>query len=259
MSNTKPNGKVAFVTGGNRGLGLETARELGKEGITVVLGSRDPKKGEAAAAKLRDEGITAESLGFDVNKSQDHQNAYDYFAKEYGRLDILVNNAGILKESQISATGSGPNPVSAVSPEMLRETFETNFSDCSRWPSWANVASSSRAPLPTWRSRVTPLAKLLEAALFASARPIPSEELAALDPDASKAALNSFTVHLAYELRDKKIKVNSAHPGWVKTEMGGPNAPMEVSEGGKTSAQLATLAEDGPSSGFFHLGQQLPW
>src|SRR5256884_5493954 len=127
MENGELNGKVAFVTGANRGLGLETARELGKEGITVVLGSRDPKKGDTAAAKLRDEGITAESLGFDVNKSQDHQKAYDYFAKKYGRLDILVNNAGVLKESQISSTGSAPNPVSAVSPEILRETFETNF------------------------------------------------------------------------------------------------------------------------------------
>src|SRR5207244_13444555 len=77
--------------------------------------------------------------------------------------------------------------------------------------------------------------------------------------DASKAALNAFTIHLAYELRDNKIKVNSAHPGWVKTEMGGPNATMEVSEGGKTSAQLATLADEGPNGGFFHLGQPLPW
>src|SRR4029077_181185 len=127
MKNEKSNGKVAFITGGNRGLGLETARELGKEGITVVLGSRDSKKGEAAAAKLREEGITAESLGFDVNKSQDHQKAYDYFEKKHGRLDVLVNNAGVLKESAISAAGSGPNPVSAVSPEILRETFETNF------------------------------------------------------------------------------------------------------------------------------------
>jgi NAD(P)-dependent dehydrogenase (short-subunit alcohol dehydrogenase family) len=127
MRNVKPNVKVAFITGANRGLGLETARELGKLGIVVVLGSRDSKKGEAAAAKIRDEGITAESLGFDVTKSQDHQKAYDYFAKKYGRLDILVNNAGVLKESQTSATGSGPNPVSAVSAEILRETFETNF------------------------------------------------------------------------------------------------------------------------------------
>jgi NAD(P)-dependent dehydrogenase (short-subunit alcohol dehydrogenase family) len=77
--------------------------------------------------------------------------------------------------------------------------------------------------------------------------------------DASKAALNSFTIHLAYELRDNKIKVNSAHPGWVKTEMGGPNAPMEVSEGRKTGAQLATLPEDGPNGSFYHLGQPLPW
>ena len=254
MSNTKPNGKVAFVTGGNRGLGLETARELGKEGITVVLGSRDPKKGEAAAAKLRDQGITAESLGFDVNKSQDHQNAYDYFAKEYGRLDILVNNAGILKESQISATGSGPNPVSAVSPEMLRETFETNF--------FAPVALTQKL-LPLIRKapagRIVNVSSILSSLTLHSDPNSPIYAFKTFAYDASKAALNSFTVHLAYELRDKKINVNSAHPGWVKTEMGGRNAPMEVSEGGKTSAQLATLAEDGPSSGFFHLGQQLPW
>jgi NAD(P)-dependent dehydrogenase (short-subunit alcohol dehydrogenase family) len=77
--------------------------------------------------------------------------------------------------------------------------------------------------------------------------------------DASKTALNAFTVHLAYDLRDTKIKVNSAHPGWVKTDMGGPEAPMELSEGAKTGATLATLPEDGPTSGFFHLGQALPW
>jgi len=77
--------------------------------------------------------------------------------------------------------------------------------------------------------------------------------------DASKTALNAFTVHLAYELRDTKIKVNSAHPGWVKTDMGGDQAPMELSEGGKTSAELATLPDTGPTGGYFHLGQPLPW
>src|SRR5438132_7440063 len=127
MSNTKQNGNIAFITGANRGLGLETARELGKQGIPLVLGSRDAKKGEAASETRRNEGIAAESLGFDVTKTQDHQQAYDYFAKEYGRLDILVNNAGVLKESQVSAAGSGPNPVTGVSSEVFRETFETNF------------------------------------------------------------------------------------------------------------------------------------
>ena len=77
--------------------------------------------------------------------------------------------------------------------------------------------------------------------------------------DSSKTAINAFTVHLAQELRETPIKVNSAHPGWVKTAMGGPMAPMELSEGGKTSAQLATLGEDGPTGGFFHLGEVVPW
>jgi NAD(P)-dependent dehydrogenase (short-subunit alcohol dehydrogenase family) len=251
MNKAKPNGKVAFITGANRGLGLETARELGKQAIAVVLGSRDPKKGTAAAAKLRDEGITAESLGFDVTKSQDHQRASDYFLKKYGRLDILVNNAGVLKESR---AGSAPNQTSAVSPEILRETFETNF--------FATVALTQKL-LPLIRKapagRIVNVSSILGSlALHADPNsPIyPSKTLAY---DASKAALNAFTVHLAHELRDTKIKVNSAHPGWVKTDMGGPNAPMEVSEGGKTSAQLATLKDDGPSGGFFHLGEPLPW
>jgi len=254
MSNTKQNGKVAFITGGNRGLGFETARELGEQGVAVMLGARDAKKGDAAAAKLRDEGITAESLGFDVNKSQDHQKAYDYFAKKYGRLDILVNNAGVLKESQISATGSGPNPVSAVSPEILRETFETNF--------FATVALTQKL-LPLIRKapagRIVNVSSILGSLTLHADPASPIYAFKVFAYNASKTALNAFTVHLAHELRDTKIKVNSAHPGWVKTDMGGPNATMEVSEGGKTSAQLATLADDGPSGGFFHLGQPLPW
>jgi len=254
MNIKKHDGKVAFITGANRGLGLETARELGKLGIVVVLGSRESEKGEAAAAKLRDEGITAESLGFDVTKSQDHQKAYDYFAKKYGRLDILVNNAGVLKESQVSTTDSAPNLTSAVSPKILRETFETNF--------FAPVALTQKL-LPLIRKapagRIVNVSSILGSLTLHSDPNSPIYEFKTFAYDASKAALNAFTVHLAHELRDNKIKVNSAHPGWVKTEMGGPNAPMEVTEGGMTSAQLATLADEGPSGGFFHLGQPLPW
>jgi len=252
--NMAKNGKVAFITGANRGLGLETARELGKQGIVVILGSRDSKKGEAAAAKLRDEGINAESLGFDVTKSKDHQKAYDYLAKKYGRLDILVNNAGVLKEDQVSTTAPAPNATSAVSPQTLRETFETNF--------FAPVALTQRL-LPLIRKapagRIVNVSSILGSLALHSDPKSPIYSFKSFAYDSSKAALNAFTVHLAHELRDNKIKVNSAHPGWVKTEMGGPNAPMEVSEGGKTSAQLATLADDGPSGGFFHLGQPLPW
>jgi len=169
-------------------------------------------------------------------------------------LDILVNNAGVLKENQISAAGSGPNPVSAVSPETLRETFETNF--------FAPVALTQKL-LPLVNKapagRIVNVSSILSSLTLHSDPNSPIYKFKTFAYDASKAALNSFTVHLAYELRDNNIKVNSAHPGWVKTEMGGSDATMEVSEGGKTSAQLATLADDGPSGGFFHLGQPLPW
>src|SRR5437870_7755015 len=200
MENGKPNGKVAFITGANRGVGFETARELGKLGIVFGLGSRDAKKGEAAAAKIREEGITAESLGFDVTKSQDHQKAYDYFAKKYGRLDILVNNAGVLKESQISQSGSGPNPVSAVSPEILRETFETNF--------FAPVALTQKL-LPLIRK--APGGQIVNVSSILSSLTLHSDPNSPIYPfktfayDASKVALTAFTVHLAYELRDSKI------------------------------------------------------
>ena len=251
MTNTKPNGKIAFITGANRGLGLETARELGKTGVRVVIGSRDPKKGEAAAAKLRDEGVAAESLGFDVTKSQDHQKAYDYFAKKYGRLDILVNNAGVLKESQ---AGSAPNQTSIVPAEILRETFDTNF--------FAPIALTQKL-LPLIRKapagRIVNVSSILGSLTLHADPNSPIYAFKTLGYDASKAALNSFTVHLAHELRATKIKVNSAHPGWVKTDMGGPNAPMEPSEGGKTSAQLATLPDDGPNGGFFHMRERVPW
>ena len=254
MKDGKLNGQVAFITGGNRGLGLETARELGKQDILVVLGSRDSKNGEAAAAKLGDEGITAESLGFDVTKPQDHQKAYDYFAKKYGRLDILVNNAGVWKESDTSSRSSVPKLTSAVSPEILRETFETNF--------FATVALTQKL-LPLIREapagRIVNVSSILGSLTLHADPASPILCVQGLCLRRLKTALNAFTVHLAHELRDTQIKVNSAHPGWVKTEMGGPNATMEVSEGGKTSAQLATLADDGPSGGFFHLGQPLPW
>jgi NAD(P)-dependent dehydrogenase (short-subunit alcohol dehydrogenase family) len=252
MTNPKPNGKIAFITGANRGLGLETARELGKTGIRVVIGSRDPKKGEAAAAKLRDEGIPAESLGFDVTKSQgDHQKAYDYFEKEYGRLDILVNNAGVWLEDP---PRRGGNRTSTLPEEILRKTFETNF--------FGTVALTQQL-LPLLRKSVA--GRIVNVSSIQGSLTLQSDPSSPIYPykvfayDTAKAALNSFTIHLAHELKDTPIKVNSAHPGWVKTDMGGEGASLEISEGGKTSAWLATLPADGPTGGFFHMQERVPW
>jgi NAD(P)-dependent dehydrogenase (short-subunit alcohol dehydrogenase family) len=240
--------KVAFITGGNRGLGFETARELGEQGITVVIGSRDLDKGKAAADKLSGKGIKAEALRFDITRPADYQEAYRYFEKNYGKLDILVNNAGI-------ALGGFKGPVTSEVPiKDIRTIFDTNF---------FGLIELTQTLLPLIRKapagRIVNLSSLLGSLTLHSDPSSPIYDHKAFAYDASKTALNAFTVHLAHELRETKIKVNSAHPGWVKTEMGGEEAPMEVSEGGKTSAQLATLPEDGPTGGYFHLGQALPW
>jgi NAD(P)-dependent dehydrogenase (short-subunit alcohol dehydrogenase family) len=243
--------KIAFITGGNRGLGFQTALEL-KDTAKVVIGSRDGAQGAEAVKKLRAAGADADVLLFDVTQPASHQAAYDYFNSRYGRLDILVNNAGIAGGT---FPGAGPeHSASDVPMALLRKVFETNF--------FAQVALTE-ALLPLLKKspsgRIVNLSSIL-GSLTLHADPKSSiYDSKSFAYDASKTALNAFTVHLAYELRDTKIKVNSAHPGWVKTDMGGPEAPMELSEGAKTSAALATLPDNGPTGGYFHLGQALPW
>jgi NAD(P)-dependent dehydrogenase (short-subunit alcohol dehydrogenase family) len=241
--------KVAFITGGNRGIGLETARQLGKQGIQVVIGSRDVEKGNAAAETLRAEGADVVSIRFDITKPADYQESYNYFDKNFGRLDILINNAGISRE------GFGaPNNASSASTELLRETFDTNF---------FGTIELTQILLPLIKKapegRIVNLSSILASLTLHADPKSPIYEAKALAYNASKTALNAFTVHLAHELRDTKVKVNSAHPGWVKTEMGTDAAPMEIPDGAKTSVQLALLAVDGPTGGYFHLGEKLPW
>jgi len=244
--------KIAFITGGNRGLGFQTALDLKDAGVKVVIGSRDLGQGEQAVEKLRAAGVDADVLQFDITKAGDAQAAYDYFNSRYGRLDILVNNAGIAAGT---FPGAGPeHSASEVASEVLHKVFETNF--------FAQVALTN-ALLPLIRKseagRIVNLSSILGSLTLHADPKSPLYHAKSFAYDASKTALNAYTIHLAYELRDTKIKVNSAHPGWVKTDMGGQQATMEVSEGGKTSAALATLPEDGPSGGYFHLGQPLPW
>jgi NAD(P)-dependent dehydrogenase (short-subunit alcohol dehydrogenase family) len=244
---------VAFITGANKGIGLETARGLGKLGFAVVIGSRDETRRRAAADNLRSEGIeSVEAVRFDVTRPEDHTEIARYLEEHYGRLDVLVNNAGIqLEETDF---GSRFNTTSTVTPGILRQTFETNF---------FAVVALTQALLPLIRKvpagRIVNLSSVLGSLTLHSDPSSGVYDKKVFAYDASKTALNAFTVHLPHELRGTNIKVNSAHPGWVKTEMGGSAAPLDVSEGGKTSVQLATLPGDGPTGGYFHLGQPLPW
>ena len=246
--------RIAFITGGNRGLGFQTALDLGrdKSGIKVVISARDRAQGEEAVARLRAAGVDADALPFDITKPADHQAAYDYFHSKYGHLDILVNNAGIAGGS---FPGDGPeHRASDVPLDLLHKVFETNF--------FAQVALT-KALLPLIKKspagRIVNLSSILGSLSLHADPKSPIYDAKSFAYDASKSALNAFTIHLAYELRGTNIKVNSAHPGWVKTDMGGEHAPMELSEGGKTSAALALLPDDGPTGGYFHLGKPLPW
>lgn len=241
---------VALVTGANKGLGLEIARQLGKLGIRVVIGSRDLGKGEQAAAKLKEEGLDARAVQLDVTSSDDIAALPAFFQDNYGRLDILVNNAGINAES---GTWRG-STAGSVSPDSLRKTFDSNF---------FGAVAVTQVLLPLINAspagRIVNHSSILGSLTLQADPKSPIYDTKPFGYDASKAALNAFTVHLAAELKPTKVKVNSAHPGWVKTDLGTDAAPMETPEGAQTAVTLATLPENGPTGGFFHAGNRLPW
>ncbi|WP_263368428.1 SDR family oxidoreductase [Edaphobacter bradus] len=240
--------KVALISGANKGIGFETARQLGKQGITVILGARDLAKGEAAAATLKKEGIDTRAIKLDVVNPADVKAVAEKIEKEFGRLDILVNNAGIALESFFG------NSTLDTSEEALRKTFDTNF---------FAVVAVTKAMLPLLRKseagRIVNVSSILGSLSLQATEGSPIYEAKIFSYNASKAALNAYTIHLAHALKGTKIKVNSAHPGWVKTDMGTDAAPMEIVDGAKTEVELATLPADGPTGGYFHLGEAISW
>jgi NAD(P)-dependent dehydrogenase (short-subunit alcohol dehydrogenase family) len=246
MSTTK---KIALITGANKGIGLETAKQLAAQGVTVLLGARDLAKGEAAAAPLKAEGLDVRAVKIDVDDRADHDAIAAFIEKEFGVLDILVNNAGVMLDGEL-----GKNTTLSVSEENIRKTFDTNF--------FAVVALTATL-LPLLRKseggRIVNLSSILGSLTLHSTKSSPIYDGKVFGYDTSKVALNSYTVHLAHALQDTKIKANAAHPGWVKTDMGTDAAPMNVVDGAKTSVWLATLPESGPTGGFFHMQDTLPW
>ena len=241
--------KIALITGANKGIGLETARQLAAQGVTVLLGSRDAKRGKAAAEDLKAEGLDVRAVKIDVEDRADHAAIAQLIEKEFGKLDILVNNAGVQLDGEL-----GKNTTLTVSEENVRKTFDTNF--------FAVVALTGALLTLLRKSesgRVVNLSSVLGSLTLHAKKGSPIYDAKVFAYDTSKVALNSYTVHLAHALRDTKIKVNSAHPGWVKTDMGTDAAPMNIVDGAKTSVWLATLREDGPTGGFFHMQDTLPW
>lgn len=240
MAGTK---KVALITGANKGLGLEIARQLGREGVTVVIGARDIAKGQTAANTLQAERLDAHAVKIDVTSAEDIAALPAFFATKFGGLDILINNAGVMKERE-----------GEVNAKTLRSTFEANV---------IGPFAVTQALLPLLKAspagRIVNHSSILGSLTVNSAPDQISTEWLAPAYNSSKAALNMLTIIQARQLADTKIKVNAAHPGWVKTDLGTDAAPMETPDGAKTAVRLALLPEDGPSGGYFHMNDTLPW
>ena len=241
--------RVAFISGANRGIGFETTKKLAETGVKVILGSRDLNKGKDAVNKLSALGLETDLIQYDAFDQDAPQKVYDYILEKYKKLDILINNAGVLLTGNLFVTNS-----STVSDKDLKDTFQTNF---------FSVVSLTQKLLPLIKKsdagRIVNVSTILSSLTLHSAKESPITPAKEIAYNASKSALNAFTIHLAIELKDTNIKVNSGHPGWVKTELGGPNAPVEVADSYKTSLRLATLEDDGPSGGLFHENETIPW
>ncbi|MFD0794908.1 SDR family oxidoreductase [Mucilaginibacter litoreus] len=244
------NQKIALVTGANRGIGFETAKQLGEQGITVILTARDVNVANESAEKLKQQGIDAYGAKLEVTSAEDRKALAAYIEEKFGRLDILVNNAGVAPKRSLFE-----KVTAETTEEEFEYVFETNF--------FAQVYLTN-ALLPLLKKsdagRIVNLSSILGSLTLHAQADSPIKDIKVLSYDASKAALNVFTNHLAIELEGTGIKVNSAHPGWVKTELGGTEvAPMEIVDGAKTSVELALIGEDGPNGRFIHLGEELPW
>jgi NAD(P)-dependent dehydrogenase (short-subunit alcohol dehydrogenase family) len=242
------NRKTALITGANKGIGLETARQLGQQGMTVLIGARDARKGEEAAEKLRRKKIDAHALAIDVSNAESIKAAARQVERDYGRLDILINNAGVMLDEKNKEGSEQPL-------EIWRATFETNL---------FGLIATTQAFLPLLRKseagRIVNLSSILGSITLHAKPGSPIYESKGYPSyNVSKSAVNAYTVQLAYELKDTSMKVNAAHPGWVKTEMGGEGATMEIEDGAKTSVALATIGADGPNGAYLHMGEPLPW
>lgn len=238
--------KVALVTGANKGIGLGIARALAKTGMTVLLGARNGKLGEEAAAKLRSETLDAHFVQLDLVRPETIKAAAASIEADFQRLDVLVNNAAI--------NDSADGPPGSADLNSVKRVMETNF---------LGTLAVTQAMLPLLRKAKAARIVNLSSGLGSLAKNSdPDWDFASfklIGYNASKAALNMLTIQLAYELRDTGIKVNAVSPGFVATDMNQYRGKLTVEEGAAGPVRLALLPPDGPTGGFFDEAGVYPW
>ncbi len=233
--------KTALITGANKGLGLETARQLARDhGFTVYLACRNEGRGKEAEQLLKSEGLDARFVQLDVTDADSIKAA----AAQLEALDVLINNAGIMLEHDFKVGG--------VPSENWKETFDVNFFGAVDVTN-AFLPLLDKSPMP----RIVNLSAIL-GSIAEISKPQMKQWIRA-SYSASKAALNAYTVELAQEKAGTNYKINAVHPGWAKTDLGGDKAPMTAAQGVKTTIQLATLDNDGPTGQFLHMGKTMNW
>jgi NAD(P)-dependent dehydrogenase (short-subunit alcohol dehydrogenase family) len=231
--------RIAVVTGGNRGIGFEICRRLAKRGVHVVLTARDENRGLEATQKLQSEELNVIFHRLDVTREAQVKRLAQYMESTHGRCDILVNNAGVSLDSYRMS-------VLATPVQLFRDTMETNFYGPLR-------LCQALVPLMV-RHRYGRIVNL-----SSGMGQLEDMEDGNAAYRASKTALNALTRMAASAARDKGILVNSMCPGWVRTDMGGPNATRSVQKGAETAVWLATLPADGPTGGFFRDKTAIAW
>jgi NAD(P)-dependent dehydrogenase (short-subunit alcohol dehydrogenase family) len=229
---------IALITGANKGIGLETARQLGARGLTVLVGARDEARGSAAAVALRGEDIDAHHVSLDVTNRGAAEKAAEWIDAEFGRLDVLVNNAGISMRS---------GPPSGTELEAAREVFDTNV---------FGVITVTNAMLPLLRRAprawIVNVSSEIGSVTFMSDRSSPVWQMpASLAYPVSKSALNMVTAMYAKELAGTPVKVNAANPGYCATDLNAHSGFRTAAEGASVAVHLATLPEDGPTGAFW--------
>jgi len=229
--------KIALITGANKGIGFETARQLAAAGMTVLVGARDQERGRTAERLLRDGGADARFVQLDVTDAKSVQRAAEWIEAEYGRLDVLVNNAGT---ATVARRGGPP---SQTSLDDMRAVYEINV---------FGIVTVTNAMLPLLR--VADAARIVNVSSEVgsiSSQTDPASPLAQMPASAqypsSKAAVNMLTAMYAKELKDTPIKVNAANPGYTDTDFNDHRGFLSAAEGAEPSVYLATLAGDGPS------------